>query len=700
MHKLGSKIDLYIGHLVDHESDQLALMQVVEAISKDSIQAVIMANVHLSGRQIDLIVATESQLLVIEAKKSSRPLRGSENGVWEFLSATGEWRTIGKNYYIQTLEAKNALHSSMSKFSGRTESYPDAALIFVTGIPNGSKIPPSDFKVKIDGLKLLENYKYKDDSRSLWSLDTWYTFAKKNNLIKVDTLDSALHENLLQASLLLDEYRKSYSDLYTNQSQNFVPIQGKTDGVPVSSIEIEHLMPLEKGLMIVGSSGCGKSMLSQRIGLTFVQGGGISVFIEAKNFENELNPLLSQEAALLVPTSSIKNIMSACRIFDTPLLIILDGYNECPQSYRQRLARCLRAFSIRYRANIVVTSQDMFPELMALNFKAFHVDEPNAEIKKAIAGIEVDEPISSKEEYLLALAKSGLEAKIVGQISKTIQPGISRYALFDAYIRKRLENSAQEAIRMLAHIGKYLSENLCFSMSIRDFDRLSDVFSWQTPILKQLLEANVLSRRGDRISFGHELYLNAFSAEAVIRACNNDAGKVALEIKVPKYSNYKVLIIGAIDNCNLLDAVLEKIDDFEIIISCAIGECGDYAQSWADNRCKEILKKVETEARSVIFNINEDSWMGASAEENTLTKWSVQEKIFIDVISSLMGKGKYLNEVFHIAGVMDEQLQKAFNALIEVARQKKSRYAVLFLELALPIKILTFQSAELLQEQV
>jgi len=88
MTRLDSKIEVYIGSPVEHDSERLALSQVVATLSSGSAAAVILANVTLSSRQIDLIVATEKFVLVVEAKGSTRPVRGGKNGNWEFLSAT------------------------------------------------------------------------------------------------------------------------------------------------------------------------------------------------------------------------------------------------------------------------------------------------------------------------------------------------------------------------------------------------------------------------------------------------------------------------------------------------------------------------------------------------------------------------------------------------------------------------------------
>jgi hypothetical protein len=423
-------------------------------------------------------------------------------------------------------------------------------------------------------------------------------------------------------------------------------------------------------MLIVGPSGCGKSMLAKEIGSMCIKHGSIPIIIEATYYEREFSALLNQEAALLdVP--SINALFSACERLGKPLLIILDGYNECRQTLRQRLSRCIRATAIRYCTGVIVTSQEVFRELEQLNLEIVSVPEPDMEVKKAIADFVDDEEKSSTIEELLDLARSGLEADIVGQIRNSIIPRMSRYALFDTYVRKRLGDFAQTGIRILSHIGRYLSVNVTFSMSVRDFDRLLETNAWPSSAPKRLLDANLLKGRGDRISFGHELYLNVFSAEGVIRACANESDKLLSTISAPRHASYKTLIIGAIDDTYLLDSVLRGIEDVEIVISCVTGECGNYAREWAEDRYRTVLQHIRQEAKLVKFVIDEKGWMHISVSTESLHSWDTQDRTFLNALSHLLSRGKYLDEIFEIVGVMDEHLRESFASLAEEARRKR-----------------------------
>lgn len=665
----GNNIELYIGSQIDYESECIALRQVVDTLNANGLVSVVIANVNLGLRQIDLIIATEDQILVVEAKKTNCPLRGSANGFWEFRAATGEWKAIGKNYYQQTLNAKNALRDAMQAFSAEQVKYPEAALVFASPIPNGSNIPSSDFKVQIGDIELLKSFN-RYVKNSTWSLPQWRKFAQKHNFIKVDNLNAAFDDKLIDAALILDRYRTSFSKFYGPQVQDMVSFPCRIDDNTVTSNDVVSRSVTGESVLIVGPSGCGKSMLAQHVALSHLESGSIPIFVEAKYFQKELGTILNAEIALL-GVSSKRDLLSACRAYGTSMIIIFDGFNECPPTLRQRLGRCLNAMALRYQANLIGTSQIAFPELTQLGLNVVHVPEPDMSVKQAIANFPDDESTTAKTAELLSLARSGLEANIIGQISKTTTSSISRYALFDAYIRKLLGDVAQDAIKILAQIGRYFVENVCSNISVREFDRLLEIHNWSPSIPRQLVAAHLLHGRGDRISFGHELYLNAFSAEAIVRTCGDDADRIASAISSPKHATYKNLILGAIDNINLLDKVLQRLEDVDVIVSCAVGECGEYAREWIDHHYQMVLQYMRQEAKSVTFRIDEKGWMNISPDSQSLHDWNRQDHAFVTSLSALLGKGRYLDHVFEIVGIMDDNLQESFERLIEEARQKK-----------------------------
>ena len=195
------------------------------------------------------------------------------------------------------------------------------------------------------------------------------------------------------------------------------------------------------------------------------------------------------------------------RRLNRPLLFVVDGYNECAAPDRPSLTRALAALARRYEANLLLTSQCPLARSDLLPLHTVEVPPATPETKSAIArNVTGGDALPSELEYLLDAVATGLEARLIGEAGQQISPGSSRYALFDAFARKRLDDMASDGIRLLSQVAGWLSERVAFSLSVRDLDRLIDLDCEPHATATQLRTAGLLTQRGDRISFAHEMF--------------------------------------------------------------------------------------------------------------------------------------------------------------------------------------------------
>ena len=665
--------EIYIGSRIEHASERAVLERLLRILAKEKRPAIIMANINLNGRQIDLVLATENLTLVIEAKGHSRPLRGSENGAWQVKLASGEWKNFSNpsNPYIQTLEAEHAIKDAMSAFIGSDVAYPAAALVFVPAIPASSSICSGDFKVSITGLDGLD-IELQKSKRGCWNLAQWRNFALKHSFTRVLTPNAAFDPVLFEAENLINKYLHGYSRWYGPGAGELIEFTCNADGQEISSEEVVRRVSEDGAdLLLRGPSGCGKSLLAARIGMSWINEGGIPITIPSKDFRGNLKTVLECEVGLLDAPSAAR-LLRAARLLNRPLLFILDGYNECQEPERANLTRSISALLRRYEANILVTSQISIlrPDLLALG--EIEVLLPSREVKLAIAQNAAGGTITPEVEVLLDMVGSGLEASLIGVVGKAANIGSSRYALFDAFARKRLGSTASDGIRALSRIAGWLSERIAFTISIRDLDRLLDTEHLPTSLFTQLSNAHLLIQRGDRVSFSHELFFNAFAAEAVIRRAVGHADLIVEALTSPRHAEHKEMIIGAIDDDVLLQQVLETIIESKIVTSCLSGACGRYAHEWAEARFPSLIHRIGEEANRVRFMITDEGWMNVSIDSNTLEKWSELDRAFIFCLPELLAQGRYLCEVLDIASTMDRRIAEETTRLREEARESRT----------------------------
>ncbi|MGY4375245.1 hypothetical protein ACVWZR_009638 [Bradyrhizobium sp. i1.3.1] len=636
-------------------------MRVSEYLSEQAISAVILANVNLGGRQIDLVVGLEQGALVAESKQFTSPVRGSKNGLWEVRLASGRWKEI-PNAYTQTTAEAHALRDAMGSFAGSDVPYPHAALVFVPAIPAGSTIPQQDYKVSIAGVDNVPTLMSAVRRRG-WSLDQWRAFAAHHQLIPVSSVDAALSETLLDAERLLKIYGEAFGRTYGGSVSEMIPTFAVYESQTLSSEELIRRSGQGGNVLLTGASGCGKSLLGCNIALAALARGDVPLFIPAKDFEGNLRDVVNREATLL-DAKSATALISAARRLNRRLVLVVDGYNECTPPEQQRLTRSIAAAMKRYDADVVVSSRISLERPDLLPARTYAVQVPDTKTKLAIAqqaagGVSV-EPFAE----LLGIVGSGLEATMIGQLRHRLPPGTSKYGLFDAFVRERLGAAASDGIRALSRIAGMMTDRISFGLSVRELDRLSDHEGVPGALLQTLQSADLLTRRGDRVSFSHEMFLNIFAAEAIIRRAGNDPEAVIAALRLPQHLEMTPFVLGAIDDDSFRRRVLSELADNHVMRACLAGQCGSDAQLWANKRCDEILARVEQEIQTIQFDTSDKAYSHIGAKPETLQEWSQQDLAILAALPHELVAGRRLDEVLDLVGKMDMRLTEEYQRLV------------------------------------
>ncbi len=671
-------MDIYIGGVIEVESERLALKKIAQLLDTDGKRAVIFANFYVMSRQIDLLVATNDIALVIEVKGFSRPIRGGENGYWQYQQASGQWKDF-RNPYQQALKAalevKNAVANS--NFVSNKMPYIDSVLIFSPTISHGSNVFEGNNKVSVIRLDGLQTELRKRRSGAL-SVNVWKRFADHLGLKQVSSIDAACDLKLDESDNRLRQYKEKFCRAY-REGTALVPFSCRLDGKTISSDEVTQLI-CERGggLILKGPSGCGKSMLAEAASVAYSESGGTPIIVQGKEFSGRIKEVINREATLLGAQSATQLLQDAQRL-KRPVLLIADGYNECPEKLRGQFTRGVVALADRYGTGLLVTSQIQPERNELLGLVDVNVQTPTKEIKFAIA-----EGVSDSKEGLAAIkdlldaVSTGLEAKLVGEVGADVTPAGSRYTLFDAFARKRLSEAASDGIRALSKVADWLSTRFAFSLSIRDFDRLMDEDSVSSELRKLLVDSGMLTVKGDRVSFPHEMFLDAFATEAVVRQAGDDPDLVLKAIKSPLHAARKSLIIGAIEDSLMLDSLLPRLEDDASIRACLQGECGNHAQEWSEGHYRKLLGLLREEAANVCFEVKAEVVrkhfvdIKVGFAHSSLKEWTACDRAFIVLLPALIAETQYLDEAMDIVRIMDNRIEEESLRLCRETRIKKT----------------------------
>ena len=189
-----------------------------------------------------------------------------------------------------------------------------------------------------------------------WSLDQWRAFAAYHRLIHVPSIDAALSPELLDAERLIAAYSEAFTSTYGPPASAMVPVPCVCDGETLSSVNVLEQAAQDENVLLIGDLGCGKSLLSYAIAVAELGHGRVPLIIPAKDFEGNLREVANREATLLGARSAAA-LISASQLLDRRLVLLVDGYNECTPSERQRLTRSIAAAVARYKAIAVVSSR-------------------------------------------------------------------------------------------------------------------------------------------------------------------------------------------------------------------------------------------------------------------------------------------------------------------------------------------------------
>lgn len=660
-------MNIYIGESIKYRSEYDCFLAIYEILKESHNWFYIFANFHASDRQIDLAVFTENTTLIIEVKNYVSSVYGQINGQWSVHGAYGE-KTI-RNGYNQALDAKNALRDNIQKIS-QVEGYPNAVVTIVPHIPNGSSLTKGDFKVAVGGIDVLKKQLTQPSGAVLTPL-LCEALANSLNLYPVSSIDSVFAEDTLHAEKSYYTYIKAFQDFYTPYIRKFIHGHYTYESNNIDFFHINSMISRgETSLVIMGPSGCGKTFLSLSCATLCCDSDCIPIFVRAKEFNNQFQKLLNKETFLL-NNCTVIDLINTGKILGKRLILFMDGYNECPDYLKLGLTRSLKAFSLRYDVMIVISSQTELTRSDLLQTKTLFVERPSNEFKIAVSGIKETKDYDTKNLHgLLQIVDTCLEASLIGKISKFLPVGASRFVLFNTYVRNLLKSNAVDGIRALSYFADTLIRRACFSMSIREIDRVCDSNNLDAKTRQQILLSGLLQARSDRVSFSHELFFAAFAAEAMIRIANDDYSTFITALSSPRLSFSKVLILGAIENDRLLRKILNDCKDQDLVAACANGECGVVAQSIINCKIDEMLKSMVLEAQQIKFKISEKSWNEIIIDKFSLNSDLENFSYYLIPISKGLMNGLYFDYVMAACLNTDKAMKVSAMELKSEANKK------------------------------
>ena len=555
------------------------------------LDALIIANFVVDSRQIDFVVVTPTNAVLIELKNYRGAVFGDRNGDWSVRDLSGNVVPDGAhNLYAQTVRESYALSDAMRADQIRTRSAPAAAqgrfynlysthLCFYPDIPAGSDITRGDRKARISG--------YADVLATItdktivgWSMSEWEAFAKRTLRVTPATLEAAVDTRVLAAHAALTAYRVRLESIL---GTNLAPML-ESDGDAHSGADVIRALQGPHHYLLHGPSGSAKTFHLTHLAIaTAAETNEIPFPLDAKRYRGGEFRAYLRQALSPFCSDDTEVLLAAIKDAGRTPLVLIDALNECPESLRNDLLHAAQAFALRYDARIVITAQSADTSLAGLHAQPVALALPRKSQKRQIyafhAGIE---PTPAIESFCVGF-ETAYDLQLAGSCHAMGFAPAVRADLYDRYVTSSLpEDSAFVAGALLRHIAGHMREKLSVALSRRTFDELSERFLIANEAKISLLDALAATRliklTSDSFSFEHELLLTYLQAEQ-LRRTDHDMTALAVELAKPRNAHLIEFILPRVGNEGERDALIAAVTNEAVLEKIFRGELGADAKA-------------------------------------------------------------------------------------------------------------------------
>lgn len=590
------------------------------------------------------MIVTEKRVVVVEVKASRLPVRGELDGDWERRELSGRWHRY-TNAYQQACGIKNRLRDAMGRHGDIGRFYPDAAVVFLDPPPLGSALTHGNFKVAITDLSQFQPAA-SGAQPNPWTLNEWRAFSSALSLRPASLCEVLAGTALEPAFNLLRDYRQRLEADLDHDGDRWLP---EDDNQREALIRALDYAP---GCYVAGPSGCGKTLGVRRAAAHLSRSGECVIFLAAKDFSGSWADLLKRELALMIEVTP-SMLVRAIRATGCPVRIVLDGINELGAN-RDIALRGLHAMSRRLDARVIVTGQSALPDQLA-GLVEVAVPLPSLDLKQRIVSTRLP-AISGSLRALLKAIKSGFEAAIVAEIGADVQLDASRQLLVDQFIRTRLGSSRTAGSAGLRRFARFLIETTNFSMSETAFEELMTSTSVTSADMDAMFAGAVLSRRGGRVSFAHEILLNACAAFGFAQQAAAASETFADLLALPALAPLAADILSVIEDAGTVSVVLGATRDHALLYEAAHGLAGPIARQAANALLEQTEVAIENEIGNLRLAIVAGENPSVNWQEGTLREWSPTERARTAALAQEIGTGHRSERYFQLCAAMDAVL--------------------------------------------
>ncbi|MGI8450302.1 MAG: hypothetical protein ACR2MP_24630 [Streptosporangiaceae bacterium] len=470
---------------------------------------------------------------------------------------------------------------------------------------------------------------------------------------------------------LASGYRQGFDEFYRHGLHELVRLPLLRDGVPVDPAGLAGVIREARHVQLTGVPGCGKSHLVRHT-LLDLDDAMLPVLVEGGMYDGQLTALIDRSTGRFT-TSSGQELLGAAAITGQAVVLVIDGYNECPVPLQSRLAGDLMALSLGTGIRTLITAHtviDLPERLTGVKLEAGTLTDDDRRAVLCSYGAEDLAPLC--EPFATAF-----ELSVAAECGRELGTPLTRGALFAAFVRKRLNTAQSPALvrGALRQLALTMDERLLTWLPIDDALQISDNYLTRqcesAGVTDQVLECSIIRTDQGKLSFTHEL-LGRFLALEGLRQAHPEPADLARQLRLPRHEDLPAMAVDLETEPGRAGELLAALADWMLYFLALSGGSGRPARQAAQAAAHEILEAVTSGMPEAVFTFHDHTELTvtggrrlADADQNLLA-----------AIGALVTEGQYLAEATAVLDATDAACQRSADLQEAREGQRPSAWAV------------------------
>ena len=471
----------------------------------------------------------------------------------------------------------------------------------------------------------------------------------------------------------LDLYLHRLHSHFVESLPPLIPIRLLAGNEEVQLSQLEMEIVAGQVLHLQGPSGSGKSHLARHLAIKLVGRNYVPILTPAKYYKDDLSGFLNRSVRHLTTASADSLLSGSIGAGRTPILII-DGFNECPERSRAELVQDLQALLLRAPAKIIVTSRPEADSQLALGggvYRLGYLNEEEMARFSAFLGI----PAEGFTEILKTPLDFQIAAEVAAQIA-IISP--TQYDMFNFYVRRRLIQK-HAAFNFLARLGFRMAADLSCALSESEYYRLFQEIAGGDPdIINVISDSGLLVFSQGYCSFWHEKVHRFLQAEALLLQSSSHES-LAAQLRRPLNEDAVEFVLGALRDTSAIQVCLPAIRSRGTLLAICKRHFGSALSSVLNLSVREVFAKAHQELGGITVEVERE--LGFLKVRSSIT-WTEYEYHLMGFIGQAFVAGYYCREVLELLAATEQEVLRRLAAF-----QSRAGWS------ALLRSIYTFQSA-------